>query len=123
MEFIEAPGFTRHLQDYLNEDQYRKLQTRLAANPEMGDLMPGTGGFRKMRWVDARRGKGQRGGLRIIYYHFPLDRQIWLMTLYDKDEASDLTAGEKKRLKNAVQAELKARSRKRAASTRSERIQ
>jgi len=53
MEFIEAPGFTRHLQDYLNEDQYQKLQTRLAANPEMGDVMPGTGGFRKMRWVDA----------------------------------------------------------------------
>jgi putative transcriptional regulator len=59
MEFIEAPSFTRHLQDYLNEDQYRKLQTRLAANPEMGDLMPGTGGFRKMRWADARRGKGR----------------------------------------------------------------
>src|ERR1700756_5137404 len=120
MEFIEAPSFRRHLQDYLNEDQYRKLQTRLAANPEMGDLMPGTGGFRKMRWADARRGKGQRGGLRIIYYHFALDHQIWLMTLYDKDEASDLTAGEKKLLKNAVQAELKARSR--AAGTRSRRI-
>ena len=122
MEFIEAPSFTRHLQNYLNEDQYRKLQTRLAAKPEMGDLMAGTGGFRKMRWADARRGKGQRGGLRIIYYHFVLDHQIWLMTLYDKGEASDLTAGEKKLLKNAVQAELKARSFKRAAGARSGRI-
>ena len=122
MEFIEAPSFTRHLQDYLNEDQYRKLQTRLAANPEMGDLMASTGGFRKMRWADARRGKGQRGGLRIIYYHFALDHQIWLMTLYDKGEASDLTAGEKKLLKNAVQVELKARSFKRAAGARSGRI-
>jgi len=122
MEFIEAPSFTRHLQNYLNEDQYRKLQTRLAANPEMGDLMASTGGFRKMRWADARRGKGQRGGLRIIYYHFALDHQIWLMTLYDKDEASDLTAGEKKLLKNAVQVELKARSFKRAAGARSGRI-
>jgi|SRR5579864_1775447 hypothetical protein len=122
MEFIEAPSFTRHLQNYLNEDQYRKLQTRLAANPEMGDLMASTGGFRKMRWADARRGKGQRGGLRIIYYHFALDHQIWLMTLYDKGEASDLTAGEKKLLKNAVQVELKARSFKRAAGARSGRI-
>lgn len=112
MEFVEAPSFTRHLQDYLNE-----------ADPEMGDLMPGTGGFRKMRWVEARRGKGQRGGLRIIYYHFALDQQIWLMTLYDKDEAADLTAREKKILKNAVEAEVKARATRRGAHTRSRRIQ
>src|ERR1039457_7495513 len=56
------------------------------------NLMPGTGGFRKMRWADARRGKGRRGGLRIIYCYFPSDPQIWLMTLYDKSEAADLTA-------------------------------
>ena len=111
------------MQDYLNEDQYRKLQSRMAADPEMGDPMPGTGGFRKMRWVDARRGKGQRGGLRIIYYYFAMDQQIWLMTLYDKDEAVDLTAGEKKILKNAVQAELKARASRRATRTRAGRIQ
>ena len=123
MEFVEAPGFTRRLQDYLNEDQYRKLQSRMAADPEMGDPMPGTGGFRKMRWVDARRGKGQRGGLRIIYYYFAMDQQIWLMTPYDKDEAVDLTAGEKKILKNAVQAELKARASRRATRTRAGRIQ
>lgn len=43
--------------------------------------MPGTGGFRNMRWVDAGRGKGRRGGLRITYYHFALHQQIWLMTL------------------------------------------
>ena len=96
MEFIEAPPFTRHLPDYLNDEDYRELQARLGANPEFGDLMPGTGGFRKARWADARRGKGRRGGLRIIYYHFRSDHQIWLMTLYDKDEASDLTASEKK---------------------------
>ncbi len=70
MEFIEAPAFTRHLSDYLNDDGYRELQAKLAANPDLGDVMPGTGGFRKMRWADARRGKGRRGGLRIIYYYF-----------------------------------------------------
>jgi hypothetical protein len=50
MEFVEAPPFTRHLADYLNEESYRELQACLAANPEAGDLMPGTGGFRKLRW-------------------------------------------------------------------------
>jgi hypothetical protein len=79
--------------------------------------MPGTGGFRKLRWADARRGKGRRGGLRIIYYHFPSDHQIWLMTLYDKSEAADLTAKEKKALKAAVESELQARAAKRASET------
>jgi hypothetical protein len=48
MEFVKAPPFTRHLAEYLNEDGYRELQARLAANPELGDLIPGTGGLRKM---------------------------------------------------------------------------
>ena len=109
MEFIEAPPFTRHLPSYLSDDEYRKLQASLAANPEQGDLKPGAGGFRKMRWADMRRGKGRRGGLRIIYYYFRADQQIWLMTLYDKNEAEDLTAKEKKALKAAIETELAAR--------------
>jgi hypothetical protein len=110
MEFIEAPAFTRHLADYLSDDEYGKLQMRLGATPELGDLMPGTGGFRKLRWADSRRGKGRRGGLRVIYFHFVSDRQIWLMTLYNKDEASDLTSKEKKALKGAIENELQARA-------------
>src|SRR6266568_1632064 len=102
MEFIEAPAFTRHLADYLSDDEYRALQAGLGTDPELGDLMPGTGGFRKMRWADVRRGKGRRGGLRIIYYYFKSDHQIWLMTAYDKDEASDLHAKEKKTLKTII---------------------
>ena len=50
MEFIEAPAFTRHLSDYLSDDEYRAVQEELGTNPELGDLMPGTGGFRKLRW-------------------------------------------------------------------------
>ena len=118
MEFIEAPPFTRYLPDYLSDDDYRRLQARLGANPELGDLMPGTGGFRKARWADVRRGKGRRGGLRIIYYHFRSDHQIWLMTLYGKDEASDLTASEKKALKAAIEKELEARAARRAVGLR-----
>lgn len=65
MEFIEAPVFTRHVSKYLSDDEYRELQNRLAAAPEFGDGIPGTGGFRKLRWTDPRRGKGRRGGLRV----------------------------------------------------------
>ena len=112
MVFVEAPAFTRHVSEYLDDDRYRLLQNELANNPEAGDVIQGTGGFRKFRWVDTRRGKGRRGGLRIIYYYFLSDRQIWLMTLYDKDEAADLTAKEKKVLKATLDTELKARQAK-----------
>jgi len=54
MEFVEAPSFTRSLPRYLEVEAYRELQNQLAANPEMGALMPGTGGFRKLRWAEAR---------------------------------------------------------------------
>ena len=111
MEFIQAPGSSRRVPDYLGDDELRHLQAELAINPEAGDLMPGTGGFRKMRRADARRGKGRRGRLRIIYYFFPSDQQIWLMTIYDKNEARDLTAQEKKMLKLAIGEELAARAR------------
>ncbi len=115
MEFIEAPAFTRQVHEYLDDDRYRALQAELAANPDLGDVMPGAGGFRKMRWADARRAKGRRGGLRIIYFYFESEQQIWLMTLYGKDEASDLTAKEKKVLKAAMELEVRARAEKRAA--------
>ncbi len=109
MEFFEAPAFTRHLLDYLDDEQYRALQMEFLRNPEAGDLMPGTGGFRKMRWADPRRGKGRRGGLRVIYYYFDGDQQIWLMTIYGKNEAADLTAAEKKALRAAIEDETKMR--------------
>ncbi len=122
MEFIEAPAFTRHVHEYLDDDRYRALQGALAANPNLGDVMQGAGGFRKMRWADPRRGKGRRGGLRIIYFYFESDQQIWLMAVYGKDEASDLTASEKKALKAAMDLELKARAEKRAARRGAGRI-
>ena len=104
--------FTRLLSDYLTDENYRELQRTLMENPEMGDVIPGTGGFRKIRWEDARRGKGKRGGLRVIYYYLSADHQIWFFTLYGKDEAVDLTTEEKKVLKKAIRAELEARRRK-----------
>ncbi len=113
MEFIEAPAFTRQVAEYLDDDAYLVLQNALAENPAAGDLMPGTGGFRKIRWGDPRRGKGRRGGLRVIYYYFLSDQQIWLITIYGKDEAADLTQSEKRALKNAIAAELDSRASRR----------
>jgi|ERR1700728_1017241 len=121
MEFLEAPAFTRYLTDYLDDDSYKELQAKLGGNPDLGDLMSGTGGFRKMRWADKRRGKGRRGGLRVIYYHFKSDHQIWFMTLYDKDEASDLTAIQKKALKTLIETELEARATRRAKASHARR--
>ena len=104
--FLEPPLFTRLLGDYLTDESYRRLQRALMENPEMGDVMPGTGGFREVRWEDSRCGKGKRGGLRVIYYQLSADHQIWFLTLYDKDEAADLTTEEKQVLKKAIQAKL-----------------
>lgn len=98
--------FTAIITDYMEDDEYRALQSFLAGDPEAGDVMPGTGGFRKLRWADRRRGKGKRGGLRVIYYYFLTYAQVWLMTLYDKGEIADLSSAEKRLLKAALDAEL-----------------
>lgn len=110
--FFETPLFTRLLPDYLNDTEYRALQIALLENPKRGDVMPGTGGFRKIRWEDKRRGKGKRGGMRVIYYHLMTDHQIWFFTVYGKNEITDLTPDEKKALKKAIQIELGARRQK-----------
>lgn len=112
-EFIEAPAFTRYREDYLDDEGFRELQRGLARYPEAGDLIPGAGGIRKLRWKDPRRGKGKRGGLRIVYYVFLSDEEIWLLTLYDKDEAADLSEDERRQLRRAMEAERAARKERR----------
>jgi hypothetical protein len=57
VEFIEAPTFTALVAEYLEDDEYRALQLFLAGDPEAGDVMPGTGGFRKVRWADRREAR------------------------------------------------------------------
>jgi hypothetical protein len=109
LEFVEAPAFSRYREDYLNDKEFAALQLALAANPKEGYLIPGAGGVRKLRWKDPRRRKGKRGELRVIYYCFLSDEEIWLMTLYDKDEAADLSKDEKHQLRRALEAERAAR--------------
>lgn len=108
-QFVEAPAFARFREDYLDDDGFAELQRYLASNPEDGDMVPGAGGIRKLRWKDPRRGKGRRGGLRVIYYCFLSEQEIWLLTLYDKDEAADLTKSERDQLRRALETERAAR--------------
>jgi hypothetical protein len=107
--FFETPLFSRLLPSYLDDAGYGMLQSALMRDPERGDVMPGTGGFRKLRWADERRRKGQRGGLRVIYYLLAADEQIWLFTIYDKGEVKDLTAKQCRSLRHAIHEELRAR--------------
>ena len=104
--FVELPAFERHRADYLDDAAFAGLQQALMKNPEVGEVIEGTGGLRKMRFADARRGKGKRGGLRVIYYWWSAGTQFWLYTLYDKDEMADLTARERKALKAMLKMEL-----------------
>jgi hypothetical protein len=108
--FIELPIFHRIRADYLDDAAFVALQNELLAQPDAGAIMEGTGGLRKLRFGDARRGKGKRGGLRLIYYWWLGGDQFWLFTIYNKNEADDLTPRERKLLKALLNTELKART-------------
>lgn len=107
--FVELPAFARHRAAYLSDEGFRALQNELMAHPEKGDLIEGTGGLRKLRRPDPKRGKGKRGGLRVIYFWWVAGQQFWLFTLYDKDEMTDLSAEEKEWLRARLKRELEAR--------------
>jgi hypothetical protein len=108
--FVELPAFERHRAGYLDDEAFSRLQGLLMARPDAGDVIRDTGGLRKLRFPDARRGKGKRGGLRIIYYWWKPESQFWLFTVYDKDEMAELTPQQRTVLKTMIKAELDARS-------------
>lgn len=107
--FVELPAFERNRAHYLDDVSFADLQQTLMKNPQAGDVIEATGGLRKLRFGDARRGKGKRGGLRVIYYWWSGGLQFWLYTLYDKDEMADLTQQQRKALKAMLKAELESR--------------
>ena len=90
MLFIETSLFTRHIHDYLTDDEYSGLQALLKEHPESGDIIPGSGGVRKIRW--SASGRGKRGGIRVIYYWKCADDEIWMLTVYAKNERSTIPA-------------------------------
>lgn len=88
--FIESSIFARILPAYLDDDEYSDLQQFLMQNPEAGDLVPGSGGVRKVRW--RQHGTGKRGGLRIIYIVRYRPNEFWMLTLYAKTQRENVPA-------------------------------
>ena len=84
MEFIETPLFTKLVKKLLDDDEYRELQEVLIYRPDLGDVIQGTGGLRKIRWM--RKGRGKRSGVRIIYYWLMDDEQILMLYIYPKSQ-------------------------------------
>jgi len=108
---FESHQFSELIEQYLSDDEYADLQMFLAQNPVAGDLIQGTGGFRKLRW--GVRGRGKRSGVRIIYYWFENESEIWFLTLYAKNEVTDLSPNERKILKQMIDEEKACRKKKR----------
>lgn len=90
MVFIETSLFSKLVYTYLTEDEYLGLRSFLLVYPDAGPVVPGSGGVRKLRWAVA--GRGKRGGVRVIYYWKRPDGEIWMLTIYAKNETSTIPA-------------------------------
>lgn len=101
MIFVETPLFTSQIKLLLNDDDYGVFQRALAENPQAGDVIPGTGGLRKIRV--AAKGHGKSGGARVIYYHFASASRIGLLFVYPKNEQVSLTPAQKLALRKIIE--------------------
>lgn len=103
MELIETPIFTRQVTEQLADEDYRLLQLHLLQRPDAGVIIPGSGGLRKFRW--RLRGRGKRGGARIIYYWKVARGRLYLLFLYPKNVRSDLSPAQLRVLRKLVSSE------------------
>ena len=101
MLIIETTIFTKLIVRLMDDDNYRELQGVLIGNPEAGDVIPGSGGLRKIRWRVA--GRGKRGGVRVIYYRVNTAERIYMLYAYAKNEVADLTRDQLKALRQIVE--------------------
>jgi mRNA-degrading endonuclease RelE of RelBE toxin-antitoxin system len=99
--FIETRLFTRLVQEYLDDDEYRELQKVLMDNPETGNIIPGSGGLRKVRW--RAPGRGKRGGYRVIYYARLKQGVILMLTMYPKNVAENIPAHVLRQIRKEVE--------------------
>jgi hypothetical protein len=100
MTVVETQGFLRDSAGRMTERERFELVTYLALNPDAGDLMPDTGGIRKIRW--AIQGRGKRGGVRVIYYFHSPAMPLFLLNVFAKNEKANLTPAERRDLKAAI---------------------
>jgi len=103
MFFVEASVFTQQARQLLDDETFRAFQNDLAREPEKGAVMQGCGGLRKARVEAPQRGKGKRGGFRVIYLHIPEAGRIDLLAIYGKDCQDDLTEPQKRALKQMAE--------------------
>lgn len=97
---IETPLFVRQADSIWDDGEREELIDFIARHPEAGDIIPETGGVRKMRW--SRRGTGKRGGVRVIYFFHHHDRPLYLLLAYAKARREDLTPDDKRAVQRFV---------------------
>jgi hypothetical protein len=105
MVIFETMIFTKQITDLLSDDSYAELQEELRLNPLLGDLIPRSGGLRKIRWK--AEGLGKRGGIRVIYYWQVSRYQMYMLVAYAKNQQEDLTMNQQQFLKKLVEEEFK----------------
>jgi len=103
MVIIETSVFTRQAQKLLSDEEYRRLQMDLSSRPDMGVIIPGSGGLRKVRW--GVHGRGKRGGVRVIYYWAVKQKRLFMLLIYPKNVRDDLSPAQLKMLKQIVKEE------------------
>ena len=97
---VEVEPFPAKAADVWNDDERLEFISFIAYNPESGDLIPGGGGVRKVRW--SRSGTGKRGGVRVIYYLHDKSIPLFLLTVYPKSRKDNLSSAELKAIKKIV---------------------
>lgn len=97
---VELTSWSKQVKDVFDEDEYDALMQFLAWHPEAGDVMPGTGGVRKLRWP--AKSQGKRSGARVIYYFRDLNMPVYLLAVYTKGQKTDLTAAERRAMEAFV---------------------
>ena len=105
MRFVETPVFTAGMRRLLDEEAYRKLQITLLLRPEQGLVIPRSGGLRKIRWTAT--GRGERGGIRVIYYWHAAEETFFMLFSYAKNVQGDLTPAQVRKLAQLVREEFR----------------